>query len=583
MGISPTTSKRPLASTGGRPLRRRGRIGTVAALLGIGLYALAVPAVAAESPFQNAERHLQSPVLDVAGGGTALGGGAVSKATCRSTGDPAANVDLSCDSPFSPDNEVPIVADPANPDHLLAGSNDYQLTLTGSVIQARVPTGFFTSFDGGRTWVDGQIPMGNGASGGNGDPSPAFDARFHTAHMAQLSAAQGQFGPFAGHINVSVSTSRDGGLTWGQPVTVDIGHASTTPSANAVFLDKEWLWADNTPTSPHYGRLYVSYDRIAISKGAFLDSPVMLSYSDDAGSTWSTPRAISGSNPVFCTANQGSRAIFGSCDESFFSYGTALPNGDVVVTFINQQHAAAWEVPNEFEDQAMAVRSSDGGQTWSNPVHIADLEDGGAEGVVFSDYPANVDGRATQTGFQFRTGSWQGLAQSDPVTGAVYVTWTDNRDGLHDVAHPVTSTNVFLSRSTDGGRSWSATIRVSSGAPDKFFPAVAARAGVVKVMYMDTTYDPSHREYGITLATSTDGGSTWSRQRVDTGLSMPNNSMWFRANTPGCELCATFIGDYNGVAIDTLGRTHIVWTDMRRVTTAFGRTGAPQDAFYARR
>ena len=99
---------------------------------------------------------------------------------------------------------------------------------------------------------------------------------------------------------------------------------------------------------------------------------------------------------------------------------------------------------------------------------------------------------------------------------------------------------------------------MSSGAPDKFFPAVAARAGVVKVMYMDTTYDPSHREYGITLATSTDGGSTWSHQRVDTGLSMPNNSMWFRANAPGCELCATFIGDYNGVAIDTLGRTHIV-------------------------
>ena len=54
MGISPTTSQRPLASAGGRAPRRRGRIGTVAALLGIGLYALAVPAVAAVAQVQHA-------------------------------------------------------------------------------------------------------------------------------------------------------------------------------------------------------------------------------------------------------------------------------------------------------------------------------------------------------------------------------------------------------------------------------------------------------------------------------------------------------------------------------------------------
>jgi hypothetical protein len=110
---------------------------------------------------------------------------------------------LNCDNLISPDNETPIVTDPTNPDHLLAGSNDYFITLTGATIQARVPTGFYTSFDGGHTWVDGQIPMGNGASSGNGDPSPAFNRKFGTAHMAQLSAAQGQGGPFAGHIDVS--------------------------------------------------------------------------------------------------------------------------------------------------------------------------------------------------------------------------------------------------------------------------------------------------------------------------------------------------------------------------------------------
>ena len=42
---------------------------------------------------------------------------------------------------------------------------------------------------------------------------------------------------------------------------------------------------------------------------------------------------------------------------------------------MNQQHSAAWEVPNEFEDQIMTVTSHDGGVHWSNPVHVADMED----------------------------------------------------------------------------------------------------------------------------------------------------------------------------------------------------------------
>src|SRR5205807_959846 len=134
-----------------------------------------------------------------------------------------------------------------------------------------------------------------------------------------------------------------------------------------------WLAADNYPSSPHYGRLFLSWDQLQFSKGAFLRSPVMLSYSDDAGKSWSTPAEISGSNSTLCTAHQGVGAA-GVCDESFFSYAAVEPNGDVVVNFMNQQHSAAWEVPNEFEDQILSVRSTDGGVTWSNPVQVADLD-----------------------------------------------------------------------------------------------------------------------------------------------------------------------------------------------------------------
>src|SRR5205085_2139871 len=430
--------------------------------------------------------------LFAAGGG--VGGGSLQNSTCTSSGDPSANVRLNCDSDTSPENETPITTDPTNPNHLLAGSNDYSITIKGSGTQERVPTGFFTSFDGGQTWTDGQIPMGNGGSGGNGDPSPAFDAKFGTAHMAQLSAAIGQGrDPNAGHIDVSVSTSYDGGLTWKSPVTVDIGQASIGPSANGVFLDKEWLVADNNPSSPHYGRLYLTWDRI------------------------------------------------------------------------------------------MTVTSHDGGLHFSNPVHVADMEDGGIEGIKFTDYPANVDGRATQTGFQFRTGSWGNLGL-DPVTGKVYVVWTDNSDGAHDVPNPVTDTNVFMSVSSDEGATWSAPIRVTSGPTDKWFPWVAARGGEVGVVYQEEAVDGSGT-YVTNVATSTNDGASWSRQTVSNAGSDADHSVWFQAHAPDCATCSRFIGDYIGAAFDTLGRIHITWTDMRRDLSipALGRTGKAEDDMYAQR
>jgi hypothetical protein len=556
------------------------------AVVVLALVGLAVPTLVLagdEIPIERDEIPKVSGSLShlLAGVSGGVGGGSLSKSTCTSSGNPAANVQLNCDDPISPDNETPVIADPLDPNHLLAGSNDYNLNFTGSNLHVRVPTGFFTSFDGGHTWIDGQIPMGNGASSGNGDPSPAFDSKFHTAHMAQLSAAQGAGSPNAGHIDVSVSTSDDGGVNWKPPVTVAIGHASIGPSADGVFLDKEWLVADNYPSSPHYGRLYLSWDQLEFSKGAFLRSPVVLSFSDDAGKSWSRPVEISGSSTLFCTANQGSAGPAGACDESFFSYGAVRPNGDVVVGFINQQHAAAWEVPNEFENQILTVTSHDGGVTWTDPVHVEDLEDGGSEGVVFSDYPANVDGRATQSGYQFRTGSWGNL-NVDPLTGNLYAVWTDNRDGLHDVPNPVTDTNVFMSVSTNGGATWSAPIRVTSGATDNWFPWIAARGGKVGVAYQE---EAGPGTYVTRLATSTNNGASWTYQTVSNAVSDANHSVWFRAHAPDCDQCSTFIGDYIGLAFDTLGRAHITWTDMRRDISVpqIGRTGKAQDDVYAQR
>ena len=87
------------------------------------------------------------------------------------------------------------------------------------------------------------------------------------------------------------------------------------------------------------------------------------------------------------------------------------------------------------------------------------------------------------------------------------------------------------------------------------------------------------------LATSTNDGASWSYQTVSNAVSDADHSVWFQAHAPDCATCSRFIGDYIGAAVDTLGRIHMTWTDMRRDLSipALGRTGKAEDDMYAQR
>src|SRR5438034_6754944 len=69
---------------------------------------------------------LQFAGLGNQGGGTGFSKEQFERFTCSSSGDPTAAVDMSCNDStwaqdFSPDNEIAISADPADPNHLVAG------------------------------------------------------------------------------------------------------------------------------------------------------------------------------------------------------------------------------------------------------------------------------------------------------------------------------------------------------------------------------------------------------------------------------------------------------------------------------
>src|SRR5436853_3056814 len=77
---------------------------------------------------------------------------------CTSATTFGSNVQTNCDSTVLPHNETAIAADPANPAHLVGGTNDTELPPNGASGSAKSALGYYTSFDGGATWLNAQVP-----------------------------------------------------------------------------------------------------------------------------------------------------------------------------------------------------------------------------------------------------------------------------------------------------------------------------------------------------------------------------------------------------------------------------------------
>jgi hypothetical protein len=478
-----------------------------------------------------------------------------SEVECTVTSSGERNLNLDCDDPVLPKNEQDIEVDPEDPDHMVISANDYESCCDQ----------FYTTFDGGRTWTVGDMSAEDVTRVGS-DPVTVFDPVSGNVIHSSLNFTFTEEG-LADDGDLVVSLSEDGGITWGDPVVV-AGGLGDDDDPLQLFNDKEWMVTDTNPDSPFYGRTYLTWTQFRSRSGQFAESPIFEAHSDDGGVTWTEPKEISGRNREFCTYQETGGP--GECDEDQFSVPTVGPDGTLYVAFENGQHEAAWEVGELFESQYMVVTSTDGGERFSDPVSVVDLEDGTL------DYPINVLGRQTLTGWQIRVNSVGNIA-ADPETGELAIVFSDNRAGVHDVAEPVTNTNIYLMRSSDGV-SWSGPFRVATNRLDQWFPWVEfdPTSGEMGVLYNDRT---SATEYNVTLATTS---SPFAFTRVTTAASNPVDSLFFQAGVPGCEKCATFHGDYIGLDYGTDGKANMAWTDMRRVVSLDGETGHTENSFFAR-
>jgi hypothetical protein len=161
------------------------------------------------------------------------------------------------------------------------------LNFVGSTVNEQVPSGWNLSEDGGRTWIDGNLPM-KGSLGG-GDPVPGFDDKHKQLVFASLSFVCGQLAPLCARGNIEFASAPFSQLS-GDASKDDVNFSDQTiyngngsdAAAQQNFLDKLWMAVDNNKQSPGYGNIYVTFTKFRFESGAYDESPIWFIYSQTA-------------------------------------------------------------------------------------------------------------------------------------------------------------------------------------------------------------------------------------------------------------------------------------------------------------
>lgn len=305
-----------------------------------------------------------------------------------------------------------------------------------------------------------------------------------------------------------VYKSTDGGVNWTGPVTV----INNVPN---VFEDKELIACDRSG-GPYTDNLYVAWTRFGAT------TEIMMCRSTDGGNSFVGPVTISDASgvqwPVPCVG----------------------PNSEVYVAWVEYT-----------PDRIRLDRSYDGGQTFGSDITVQNVNDASrylyGDILVFSFPAIDID------------------ITGGPYNGHIYMVYMDDSPGLTD-------TDIYFTRSTDGGTTWSQKVRINddsiNNGCDQFHPwLTVAPDGSIITVFLDRRNDPTNLFMDLYMTTTTDGGNTWSQnERISTVSCDPTAGSVLQGHTDQPGILANragLIGEYIGVTSSSINDIHQIWTDTR--------------------
>jgi len=313
-------------------------------------------------------------------------------------------------------------------------------------------------------------------------------------------------------------------------------------------LTSPWgVWGDPVLAVDTNGRYY--YFHLANPPGTPFADRIICQRADSVNAAWNQ-RTYFGQDPVklqdkiWGTIDQATNRIYAMWTQ-FDWYGNPDP---------------------AFKSNIRFSRSTDGAQTWSDPVCINETPGGcmddsytvegpvpaiGPNGEIYAIWAGPLGlmmDKSTDGGITWRDhdifvagipGGWtytipginrcNGLPvtkcdlSNSPHHGTIYVNWSDQRNGTDD-------TDIWLVKSTDGGLSWSQPARVNDDQPGRHQFMTWMDVDQVTGYLWFVWYDRRNHEdqnTDVYMAVSRDGGASFSNFRISESPFVPYANLFF--------------------------------------------------------
>jgi hypothetical protein len=366
---------------------------------------------------------------------------------------PNVNISGKHDNPHS---ESDIRINPNNPKQIIAGCNNI-----GNSRQAQ-----FFSADGGATWGQTALPLLSA-------DSLHSDATVDWTSDGTAWATTIGINADSTVLQMRAYKSTDGGRTW-----VFDG----TFSGSQTSADKQMMWVDRSPTSPFHDRIYVIWHNnrpafVSFRNTSGWHAPTQISHAETTGTAIGSDITTNAAGTVFAVwPDTGSRSIFFSKSTDGGETFSAAPvlvartaatfqitipamaqraalvgvsiaalGNNVYVSWVDLSGDEGCKTPasepgtdvnSTCTSRVWFARSTDGGQTWSQPAKVN-------PGVA-------------------RTDQFNHRLSIDPETGVLGIVYYSTGIGADRK-----KTNLVFQFSNDGGQTWSNPTKVATAMTDE--------------------------------------------------------------------------------------------------------------------